>query len=110
MKVHIKKGDKVVITAGEHKGVQGTVLAVDLAKSRATVEGANLTSRHTKPSAKTPNGGIIKKEAPLHISKLKVVDADGKPTRIARTIDEKTGKTVRISVKARKEGKTLIIK
>ncbi|MCG9912485.1 MAG: 50S ribosomal protein L24 [Flavobacteriales bacterium] len=110
MKVHIKKGDKVVVTAGEHKGMQGNVLSVDAAKSRATVEGVNLASHHTKPSAQNPNGGIIKKEAPLHISKLKVVDSDGKPTRVGRTTDEKTGKSVRISVKAKKEGKTLIIK
>jgi large subunit ribosomal protein L24 len=110
MKHHIKKGDKVVVISGEHKGMQGNVLKVDKAKSRAIVEGVNLASYHTKPSAKNPNGGIIKKEAPLHISKLKVVDPDGKPTRIGRIIDEKTGKSVRISVKAKKEGKTLIIK
>jgi len=110
MKIHIKKGDKVVVISGEHKGVQGTVLSIDTTKSRATVEGANLASRHTKPSAKNPNGGIIKKETPLHISKLKVVDSEGKPTRVARSTDEKTGKTVRVSVKAKKEGKTLIIK
>lgn len=110
MKVHVKKGDKVVVISGEHKGVQGTVLSVDPSKNLATVEGANMASRHTKPSAKNPNGGIIKKEAPLHLSKLKVVDADGNPTRIGRSTDEKTGKTVRVSVKARKEGKTLIIK
>ena len=110
MKVHIKKGDKVVVISGEDKGVQGTVLSVDPKKGLATVEGANLVSRHTKPSPKNPNGGIIKKEAPLQTSKLKVVDADGKATRVAHSKDEKTGKTVRISVKARKEGKTLIIK
>lgn len=110
MKVHIKKGDKVVVISGEHKGVQGTVLSVDVTKNLAVVEGANVASRHTKPSAKSPNGGIIKKEAPLHISKLKVVDADGKPTRVGRSVDEKTGKRVRISIKAKKEGKTLIIK
>lgn len=109
MKVHIKKGDKVVVISGENKGVQGTVLSVDAKKNLATVEGANVVSRHTKPSSQNPNGGIIKKEAPLHISKLKVVDADGKPTRIARSVDGK-GKSVRISVKARKEGKTVIIK
>lgn len=110
MKVHVKKGDKVVVISGEDKGVQGTVLSVDAKKSLAVVEGANMASRHTKPSAQNPNGGIIKKEAPLHISKLKVVDSDGKPTRVARIKDEKTGKSVRISVKAKKEGKTLIIK
>jgi len=109
MKVHIKKGDKVIVTSGEHKGMQGNVLSIDTAKSRATVEGVNLASRHTKPSAQSPNGGIIKKEAPLPISKLKVVDANGKPTRVARIKDEKSGKSVRISVKAKKEGKTLII-
>ena len=110
MKAHIKKGDKVVVIAGENKGQQGTVSSVDLAKSRATVEGVNLASIHSKPSAKNPNGGIIKKEAPIHICNLKVVDADGKATRTAHTKDEKNGKSVRISVKAKKEGKTLIIK
>jgi large subunit ribosomal protein L24 len=109
MKAHIKKGDKVVVISGEHKGMQGNVLSVDLDKQRAVVEGVNMISRHTKPSAQSPNGGIIKKEAPLHISKLKVVDADGKVTRVARSRDAKTGKSVRISVKAKKEGKTLII-
>lgn len=110
MKAHIKKGDKVVVISGENKKAEGIVLSVDLANSRATVEGVNLASHHTKPSAKNPNGGIIKKEAPIHLSNLKVVDANGKPTRVARIIDEKSGKKVRISVKAKKEGKTLIIK
>jgi large subunit ribosomal protein L24 len=109
MKAHVKKGDKVVVISGENKGKQGTVSSVDIKNGRATVEGVNMVSRHTKPSAQSPNGGIIKKEAPLHISKLKVVDSQGKPTRIGRMTDEKSGKTVRISVKAKKEGKTLII-
>lgn len=110
MKAHIKKGDKVRVIAGENRKAEGTVLSVDLEKGRATVEGVNLTSRHTKPSAKSPQGGIIKKEAPIHMSNLKVVDANGNATRVARAKDEKTGKSVRISVKAKQQGKTLIIK
>jgi len=98
-KLHIKKGDSVIVIAGDHKGDQGKVLVVDVEKSRAIVEGVNLVSKHTRPNAKNPQGGILKKEAPVHVSNLKIVDAKGKPTRIGRMINEKTGNSVRYSKK-----------
>ena len=103
-KLHIKKGDTVFINAGEDKGKTGRVLKVLVSKSRALVEGANMVSKHAKPSAKRPQGGgIEKKEAPIHISNLNVLDPDsGKPTRIGRQLDSK-GKLVRISKRSGKE-------
>ncbi len=98
-KLHIKKGDNVIVIAGDHKGDQGKVLVVDVEKQRAIVEGVNLVSKHTRPNAKNPQGGILKKEAPVHVSNLKIVDAKGKATRIGRKINEKTGKSVRYSKK-----------
>jgi large subunit ribosomal protein L24 len=98
-KLHIKKGDSVIVIAGDHKGDQGKVLVVDVEKNRAIVEGVNLVSKHTRPNAKNPQGGILKKEAPVHVSNLKIVDAKGKPTRIGRKINEKTGNSVRYSKK-----------
>ena len=68
MKFHIKKGDKVKVIAGDHKNEEGRVLEVDRLKYRALVEGVNLVSRHTKPNATNPDGGIIKKEAPILLS------------------------------------------
>ncbi len=84
-KLHIKKGDTVFVNAGENKGRQGRVLEIIRKSDRAIVEGINLVSKHTKPNAKSPQGGIIKKEAPVHISNLMLVDpSTGKPTRIGR--------------------------
>jgi large subunit ribosomal protein L24 len=84
-KLHIKKGDTVFVNAGENKGRQGRVLEVIRKSERAIVEGINLVSKHTKPNAKSPQGGILKKEAPVHISNLMLVDpSTGKPTRIGR--------------------------
>ena len=85
-KLHIKKGDTVYINAGNEKGQIGKVLEVNVEKQRAIVEGKNLVSKHTKPNAKNPQGGIVKKEASIHISNLNVVDPkDGKtPTSIGR--------------------------
>jgi large subunit ribosomal protein L24 len=84
-KLHIKKGDTVFVNAGENKGRQGRVLEIIRKTDRAIVEGINLVSKHTKPNAKSPQGGIIKKEAPVHISNLMLVDpSTGKPTRIGR--------------------------
>ena len=102
MKIHIKKGDMVKILAGDSKGMQGKVLRVDVEKYRAIVEGVNLVSKATKPNAKNPNGGIIKKEAPIHISNLMIVDGKGNATRIGRKIGEK-GKLVRYSKKSGEE-------
>ncbi|HOX76482.1 MAG TPA: 50S ribosomal protein L24 [Bacteroidales bacterium] len=98
-KLHIKKGDTVMVIAGDSKGQQGRVLVVDSEKEKILVEGVNMVSKHTRPTNKTPKGGIIQKEAPIHISNLKVIDSSGKPTRIGRKLDEKTNKTVRYSKK-----------
>jgi len=102
-KLHIKKGDTVYVNAGNDKGKTGKVLAVDTKKSRAIVEEVNMVSKHTKPNAENPQGGIIKKEAGIHISNLQVVDpTEGGPTRIGRRLDEK-GKMVRYSKKSGEE-------
>ena len=84
-KLHIKKGDRVFVNSGEDKGKTGRVLEMFVEDKRAIVEGVNLVSKHTKPNAKSPQGGIIKKEASIHISNLNVIDPKtGKPTRIGR--------------------------
>lgn len=103
-KLHIKKGDQVYVNAGDDKGKTGKVLSVDVEKKRAIVEGLNLVSKHTKPNAKNPQGGIVKKEASIHISNLNVVDPkDGKtPTRIGRKRNE-NGKLVRYAKKSGEE-------
>jgi large subunit ribosomal protein L24 len=99
-KLHIKKGDTVMVITGDSKGQQGKVLKVDTEKSRAIVEGINMVSKHTKPNAKSPQGGIMKKEAPVHISNLMVIDSTGKPTRTGRRIDSKKEMSVRYSKKS----------
>ena len=96
-KLHIKKGDMVYVNAGEDKGRTGRVLKVDIEKQRAIVEGVNMMSKSAKPSAKHPQGGIVKQEAPIHISNLNVLDPKtNKPTRIGRRLGE-NGKLVRYS-------------
>lgn len=95
-KLHIKKGDIVYVNTGADKGKTGRVLKVIVDKQRAIVEGLNIVSKHSKPNAKDPQGGIEKIEAPIHISNLNVVDPKtGKPTRIKR--EKVDGKLVRIS-------------
>ncbi|MFA5301267.1 MAG: 50S ribosomal protein L24 [Bacteroidales bacterium] len=102
-KLHIKKGDTVYINTGEDKGKTGRVLEVLPTKQRAIVEGINMVSKHTKPSAKSPQGGIIKQEAAIHISNLQVVDpSKGGPTRIGRRLNDK-GKLVRYAKKSGEE-------
>ena len=87
-KIYIKKGDTVYVNAGNDKGKTGKVLSVSPEKSRAIVEGINVVSRHTKPNSKQPQGGIIKKEAPIHISNLNLIDPQsGKPTRVGYKMD-----------------------
>jgi large subunit ribosomal protein L24 len=98
-KLHIRKGDTVMVIAGDSRGQQGKVLRIDTETYKAIVEGVNMVSKHTKPNAKSPQGGIVKKEAPVHLSNLKIIDNSGKPTRIGRKIDPKTEKLVRYSVK-----------
>lgn len=92
-----------MVITGESKGQKGRVLEVDRDKLKAIVEGINLVSKHTKPNAKAPQGGIIKREAPVHISNLMLVDpASGKPTRIGRRPNDKN-KLVRYSKKSGEE-------
>ena len=96
-KLKIRKGDLVAVIAGDSKGSQGKVLEIITDKNRALVEGANMVSKHTKPNAATPNGGIVKMEAAIHISNLMLVDPkSGKPTRVGRQRNA-AGKLVRIA-------------
>ncbi len=102
-KLHIKKGDMVYVNAGDDKGKTGRVLEVQVKKNRAIVEGINIVSKSTKPNAKYPQGGIVKIEAPVHISNLNPIDPKtGKPTRVGRKLNE-AGKLVRISKKSGEE-------
>ncbi|HBZ34642.1 MAG TPA: 50S ribosomal protein L24 [Bacteroidales bacterium] len=100
-KLHIKKGDIVFVNAGASKGKTGRVLQVLVDKQRAIVEGVNIITKATKPNAKNPQGGFVKKEAPIHISNLNPVE-DGRPVRVGRVRNEK-GKLVRVSKKTGKE-------
>jgi large subunit ribosomal protein L24 len=79
-KLKIKTGDIVRVIAGDHKGSEGKVLKVDREKNKAIVEGVNMVSKHTKPSAKNPQGGIVKKEAPIQISNISLIDPKTKET------------------------------
>jgi large subunit ribosomal protein L24 len=102
-KFHIKKGDIVFVNAGDNKGQQGRVLEVITSKSKAIVEGINIVKKSTKPTSKHPQGGFIKKESPIHVSNLNVLDpASGKPTRIGRKINDKN-KLVRYAKKSGEE-------
>jgi large subunit ribosomal protein L24 len=94
IKFKIKKGDSVIVIAGDDKGKKGRVLEMITDSNRAMVEGVNLISKHTKPNSKHPQGGIIKQEASVHLSNLMVVDAAGNRTRVGRRAGEK-GKLVR---------------
>ena len=98
-KLKIKTGDTVRITTGEHKGVEGKVMRVNLEKNKAIIEGANMVSKHEKPSAKNPQGGIVKKEAFIHISNISLIDSkSGETTRVG--YDVRDGKKVRFSKKS----------
>ncbi len=102
-KLHIKKGDTVVVNAGNSKGQKDKVLRVLVKEQRAVVEGINMVSKSTKPNAQHPQGGIIKQEAPIHISNLNVVDPKtGEATRIGRKIGA-NGKLVRYAKKSGEE-------
>ena len=102
-KLHIKKGDTVYVNAGEDKGKTGRVLKVLISKNRAVVEGINMVTKATKPNAKNPQGGLVKMEAPIHVSNLQLLDPkSGKPTRDGYKVNEE-GKKVRISKKSGEE-------
>ncbi|MDB9723064.1 50S ribosomal protein L24 [Polaribacter sp.] len=98
-KFKIKSGDTVKVIAGDHKGAEGKVLQIIKDKDRVLVEGVNLVSKHTKPSAQSPQGGIVKKEASLHISNVMLVDA-GVAVRVGYQVDGDT--KTRISKKTKK--------
>ena len=101
-KLHIKKGDTVYVNAGNDKGKTGKILKVMPDKDRAIVEGVNLVSKHTKPNAQHPQGGIIKQEAGIHVSNLQLIDPkSGKPTRIGHKVVD--GKKVRYAKKSGEE-------
>ncbi len=88
-----------MVIAGNSKGQQGRVLKINAPDNKAIVEGINMISKHTKPNADNPKGGILKRESPIHLSNLMVIDSSGKPTRIGRKLDEKQNKSVRYSKK-----------
>ena len=99
MKIH--KNDNVMVIAGNDNGKSGKILKVFPNKSRIIVEGINLRKRHSKPSQKNPQGGIIEKEAPIHLSNVMILDPKtNEPTRIGAQIilDEKTGKKKRARI------------
>ena len=99
MKLRIKTGDTVRVLAGDHKGSEGKVVSVDREKNKAVVEGINMVSKHEKPSAQNPQGGIVKKEAPMHVSNLSLIDSkSGETTRVG--FDVRDGKKVRFSKKS----------
>ena len=101
-KFHIKKGDTVFVNAGNDKGKTGKVLEVLRAKDRVVVEGINMVSKHTKPNAQQPQGGIVKKEAGIHISNVQLIDPkSGAPTRVAIKVVD--GKKVRVAKKSGEE-------
>lgn len=88
-KLHIKKGDMVKVLAGEDRGRQGRVIEVDRKRTVALVEGLNINKKHSKPSTATPQGGIVDKEGPIHISNLMLIDAKtGEPGRVGRKADK----------------------
>ena len=103
IKFKLRKGDLVKIIAGDSKGTQGKITEVILSENRVLVEGANMVTKHTKPNAANPNGGIIKKEAPIHISNLALIDPKtGNTTRIGNKRDE-NNKLVRVAKKSGEE-------
>ena len=103
VKLHIKKGDMVQVIAGDNKGQQGKVLKVEVTKQRAIVEGVNLCKKATKPNAQNPQGGIVEKEAAIHISNLQVLDPkSGKPSKVGRKLNAK-GKLVPYAKKSGEE-------
>jgi large subunit ribosomal protein L24 len=97
-KLNVRKGDTVKVVSGDSKGAQGRVLEVFVKERRVLVEGVNMVTKHTKPNAKNTQGGIVKQEAPIHISNIMVVDGKGNATRVGRRLED--GKLVRYSKKS----------
>ena len=96
-KFKIKSGDTVQVIAGEYKGQEGKVLQILRDSDKVIVESVNMIKKHLKPNAQNPQGGIVEKEAPIHISNVALVDKDGNPTRVRYEIQD--GKKVRVSTK-----------
>lgn len=101
-RLKVKKGDRVRVISGEHKSKEGSVLAVERAKDRVIIEGVNVVTRHIKPSATNPQGGVTEKEAGIHISNVMVIDNKGNATRVGRRRGD-NGKLVRYSKKSNEE-------
>ncbi|MDG5492461.1 50S ribosomal protein L24 [Psychroserpens sp. SPM9] len=97
-KFKIKSGDTVQVIAGDHKGTEGKVLKVLKDKNKAIIEGVNMVKKHTKPSAQNPQGGIVEKEAPIHMSNLSLLTSKGETTRVGYRVEG--DKKVRFSVKS----------
>ncbi len=97
-KFKIKSGDTVRVIAGDHKGTEGKVLKVLKDKNKAIIEGVNMVKKHTKPSAQKPQGGIVEKEAPMHISNLSLLTSKGEATRVGYRMEG--DKKVRFSIKS----------
>lgn len=100
MKLKLKKDDLVKVISGNAKGQEGKIVSIDRKTLRVVVEGVNMISKHTKPNAKSPNGGIVKQEGSIHISNVMLVSG-GAPTRVGRQKNEKTGKIERIAKKTK---------
>ncbi|MEK9788145.1 MAG: 50S ribosomal protein L24 [Flavobacteriaceae bacterium] len=88
IKIKIKKGDTVRVIAGSNKGAEGSVLSISRETNKAVVEGVNVVKKHNKPNAQNPQGGITEKEAPIHLSNLSLITADGKTTRVGYRMEE----------------------
>ena len=99
-KLKLKKGDTVKVISGESRGQEGKIVSIDTKKMRVIIEGVNMISKHTKPSAKNADGGIVKQEGSIHISNMMFVEG-GKTIRIGRQVNEKTNKIERISKKTK---------
>lgn len=104
-KIHIKKGDMVQVITGSYKGKEGRVIEVIRETNRALVEEVNMIKRHTKPNAQYPDGGIINKEAPIHLSNLMYIEPkSGKPSKVGNKLEDK-GKSVKVE-KTKEESKS----
>ena len=97
-KLKIKTGDLVRVIAGDHKGSEGKVVSLFIDKNRAVVEGVNIVKKHMKPNSKNPQGGIVEKEAAVHISNLSLITSKGEVTRVGYKIED--GKKIRFSKKS----------